>query len=303
MVTLALIGVGRWGQNYLKTVPQLTNIQIKYVCTRHLASLVNLPNIYQKLTHFRDIFRFTDIDGVIIATPAATHFQISRVLLKQGYNLLIEKPLALNPVQAHQLLRIWQKRPSVVMVGHTQLYNPAYLKCKKLLPVIGVVKKISFSGLSSHPRTDTSVLWDWGPHPASIFLDLNDFPVKKITSSASKSSSQGNLIDTITSKIRFNNQVQAEMNIGWYNPEKVRKLIIRGLLGTIVLDDTKSENKISLKMTNLNIEYPAYEPQLPLEIELKEFVKAIKLNTKTASGLVFGAKVVELLSNIESTLD
>src|SRR3989344_6498148 len=123
MITLSLIGAGKWGKNYINTI--------------HSLSFCELPDSYIKTKNYKELLNFNNIDGVIIATPASTHFQIAKAFLEKGFNVLIEKPLTTSYKAALKLYRIAEKTKSTVMVGHIFLYNPAFLKVKELIKSIG----------------------------------------------------------------------------------------------------------------------------------------------------------------------
>ena len=57
MVTLALVGAGSWGKNYLRAAKEIDGVEIKYIATSR--------------TDMRDVP--PGLDGVIIASPATTH--------------------------------------------------------------------------------------------------------------------------------------------------------------------------------------------------------------------------------------
>ncbi len=260
MINLALIGVGKWGKNYLSTVENIPDCQIKYTRTRD----------------YQDLLYKDDIDGVIIATPGSTHFAIASEFLKKGFNLLIEKPLTTNFEEAEKLLDLWTDKKPKVLVGITYLYHPLYQELKNKISEIGEIKSLSFEGLSSPIRDDISILWDWGPHAVSLFLDLVKSPV-------SKASGEGQR-DKASLSIEFENGVKAVVQMKWIHPEKVRKLIVAGDKKTIEVDFSQ----------------PALVP--PLTVEVKEFISAIKNNTPITSDLEFGVKVTKILFSIDSKI-
>src|SRR5258708_8764255 len=104
MTTLALIGKGRWGTNYLNEVKKIPNSKIKYV----------------KTYNYKDILKYDDIDGIIIATPAETHVEIINAFPNKF--LLVEKPLTTSLSSA---LAIINKN---IMVGHTYLFNSSIME-------------------------------------------------------------------------------------------------------------------------------------------------------------------------------
>lgn len=261
MINLALIGVGKWGKNYISTVSSIPDCQIKYQRTRDFADLLDKD----------------DIDGVIIATPGATHFEISSQFLEKGFNLLIEKPLTTSLQEAEALLNIWTDQKPKVLVGITYLYHSAYQQLKSRLVEIGQIKSLEFQGLSSPIRDDIPALWDWGPHAVSLFLDLVKSPISKVSGQGQRG--QANL------EIEFENGVKATAQMKWVHPEKVRKLKIVGSQKTLEIDFSQ----------------PVDEP--PLTVELKEFISAIKKNTPISSTLEFGVEVTKVLSQAEQSVE
>lgn len=302
MVTLALIGAGKWGQNYLRTVSQLNNCIIKYVCAKKQKTLDILPNRYIKTLSIDDLVKKKDIDGFIIATPGSTHFEIAKRLLSLGQNLLIEKPLTTNYNQALILQKIWQIKKTKVLVGYTYLYNPAYKTFKKLYKDIENIRSINFEGLNSSERKDVSVIWDWGPHPISMLIDLIKLPIKKVRAWGSIKSSNTKLYDTVYASLQFINGIKASIHISWQGSAKVRRLTVKGDNKKIEFDDTNtSKRKILIQIPNNLPEYPKYSPTPTLNYELLEFTAAIQSSKKITSDINLGAEVTRVLSVIEQS--
>lgn len=279
MVNLALIGTGRWGQNYIKTIGLLKNCQ--------------LPRKYQKNESYKELFQYKDIDGIIIATPALTHFKIARDCLQKGYNLLIEKPLTTSYKEAQKLWKIYKRQRVTVLVGHLQLYDPAYLEMKQILKKVGKIRHLTYQGLQSPVRTDTTVLWDWGPHPISLFLDL----IGKEPLSVSAKKGPG---DTAHIDLKFPNRISAEIDIGWTAPERKRYLSIEGTSGLLVLDNSSETKRLYFVDTKTSrkqlLDFPTRH--LPLELEISEFVRCIKSGKEPKTSLRQGVQVVKIIDSI-----
>lgn len=296
MITLALIGVGKWGKNYLNTANTIKGCLIKYVCSQTLQTLDSLPDSYTKVSSPNDLLKYSDIDGIIIATPAVTHFSIAKQFLSYGFNLLIEKPLTVNYKEALQLYKIWQTKKPKILVAHTFLYNPAFHKFKEIFENINNIKYISFEGFKSPIRKDIPVIWDWGPHPISILLSLIKHPLSQLKA-------YGNY-DTVSAHLTFTNGIEAKINISWFGAEKIRKLVAEGKKGKIELDDTNTNNqKVTLYSDNQKIEHPHYNLGLPLKIEFNEFVQALQNKKKITSDINLGINVVKILSAIEKSVN
>ena len=171
MITLALVGMGKWGINFLGAAEKVNDCRLKYICVHKSADLV--PSGYVKVVGHKNLNKYSDIQGVIIATPAKTHYQIAKDLLMQNYHLLIEKPLTTDYQQAAKLAQLQQKKKVQVLMGHTYLYHPTYKRARTQIERIGVIKQIEFVGYNARKlKKGLSCLWEWGPHGVILVRDL-----------------------------------------------------------------------------------------------------------------------------------
>ncbi len=280
MMTLALIGVGWWGKHYLETVKRIPNCQIKYVCARTSKSLVAFKKEYVTITGFRKLFAYSDIAGVIIATPPGTHASIAVEFLKRNYNVLVEKPVATEYKQALTLQKLANKSKGIFMPAYVFLYHPAFKKMLEYLSEIGKILYVMSEGADYGPiRSDVTPLWDWGSHDLSMCLAI--FRVKPVSVAAWNSGRQQmNFL-----RLLFPNGVAAFITVGSLAPIKSRRLTVLGAHGALIFDDTVTQKllliknltaKPSLPRSLKTIIYPEYERALPLDQEFKEFIAAIK---------------------------
>jgi len=317
MINLALIGLGDWGKNYLSTIKAFPNCRIKYLCSTSSTNLQIFKKDYIVTTNFKELLKFQDIDGVIIATPGSTHYQIAEEFLKKGFNLLIEKPLVTKYNDSLRLKELKNKTTSKILVGHVYLFDPAYIKTKKLLKDIGSIKSISYEAENNGPfRTDMSILWDLGPHAISLIMDIYDkAPYQIMAWGLENLRPKTGLFDLVTLRLKFSDQNEAFIKLSWLYPIKRRELIIVGSKSTLVYNDLLTNRVIlfenmgpDIKGDNLikklpNIKYPSYERRLPLEVELGEFIEAIEKNQDiNRSNLDFGIKVTKILHLTEQSI-
>lgn len=275
MTTLALIGIGRWGANYIKTIDNLKNIRLKYICGATSKNLSKFSNKYIKLLDYRKLADNFDVDGVIIATPASTHFEISKYFLTKKIPILVEKPMVANYQEALKLKKIYEQSNSIFMVGHTYLYNPAFLKAVELVDDVTPVKYIEIVDYNFGPfREDISPLWDWAPHAVSMMLELMD-------SNPIKVSAWGVGFDLVYARFEFPKKKHVFLKIGSLSPIKQRQVSVVGEKSSIVFDDTVGRKVKAVQ--NEKVSYPSYLRKTPLESQVAEFVKSIvtKKNPKT----------------------
>jgi UDP-2-acetamido-3-amino-2,3-dideoxy-glucuronate N-acetyltransferase len=75
-----------------------------------------------------DVLSRDDISGVVIATPAETHFMLARKVLQSSKHVFVEKPLTLSGKDAEELIALAQKKNLVLMVGHLLPVSPCFYK-------------------------------------------------------------------------------------------------------------------------------------------------------------------------------
>ena len=133
---LAQLGCGYWGPNLLRNFSALANSRVKYVvdasAERRLFVEKNFPQTKALETH-QPVLDDPEIDAVVIATPAATHFELARAALQAGKHVFVEKPMATKAAEVDELSRVAQEKKLVAMVGHTFIYNSAVRYVKKLI--------------------------------------------------------------------------------------------------------------------------------------------------------------------------
>lgn len=146
---LLVVGRGPWGNAYARAFERL-----------------NIP--YWQATH--DWHCYVP-DGVIVATPAETHYAIARCCLGRKIPVLVEKPVALSGAEAHALAGMG----GIGFAGHTRLHSPAWRAFKASLPKVESVE--AWAG-----GTDRDPWWDWGPHLVAMSLDIGcEKPVIHVT--------------------------------------------------------------------------------------------------------------------------
>src|SRR5437867_12772736 len=104
-VRLGLAGAGTWGRNYVSTIAALPNVERAGVAGRNWRDLID-----------------AELDGLIIATPTATHAEIALAAMERGLHVLIEKPLTMDVAQARAVRTKAAQKRLTAMVDHTQVF-------------------------------------------------------------------------------------------------------------------------------------------------------------------------------------
>ena len=96
-LVLAQFGCGYWGPNLLRNFSSLPNCFVKYLVDsspeRRAFVETNFPRT-SAIDSATIAFSDPDVAGIVIATPAGTHFRLAKEALLAGKSVFVEKPLA-----------------------------------------------------------------------------------------------------------------------------------------------------------------------------------------------------------------
>ena len=141
---VAVVGGGYWGKNLIRNFFELGCLSV--ICDSNDL----LRDTYEKnypgvefTSDFGHVLGNEEIQGIVLATPAATHYKMAKEALHAGKNVFVEKPLALGVNEGEELVSLAEKAPLVLMVGHILQYHNAVLKLKELINA-GELGKIDY---------------------------------------------------------------------------------------------------------------------------------------------------------------
>lgn len=299
MVYLALIGSGKWGKQYIKSIASIKDCALRYICSPKITSDASIPDRYVKVADYRKLLSNKEIDGVIIATPPGTHFTIASHFLKNRYSVLIEKPLTTSYKDALKLKTIADATKSVCMVGHLYHYNPAFQELLKLRNKIGSLRFIQANaGKPECFFVHDSALWDWGPHDIAMCLEA--LGVMPTAVSAQGVYIRKNIDSQVRMTLFFQDEIRAFLHLGWCFPRKERLFTMTGLLGHLSYNDL--EKKIIVSDTKGNTVTTTHNDGQPLQEQLKQFVQCIKNKKMPETGIDEGLNVVKVLHFAEKSM-
>jgi predicted dehydrogenase len=314
---IVLVGVGRFGKNHLRVLKELEN---EGLCEFY--GIVELEQsaakiLAKKPTRFSSDFRdfLTDeVDAIDVATPANTHFCISRECLAAGKHVFVEKPLATSKAEAMELVHLARENGRTIMVGHIFRYNPAVWKIKKLLDAheVGQVFYMfgHFTGLKD-PRTDAGVLFNYGVHHIDIFDYLLEDTPREVTCCTDYFLGRREFEDVALLILKYESDILGIVECSWLPPKKQRDLTIVGskksltsdlLKQTLELHRTSMQrhNNKHFKATDLGTTRVDLEFREPLRLELGDFLESIKTGKKP---LADGQAALNVITVIEKALE
>ncbi|MGB9629361.1 MAG: Gfo/Idh/MocA family protein, partial [Thermodesulfobacteriota bacterium] len=136
MINVAVVGAGAWGKNHIRVFSEIPNVKLKYICDSDPSKLSILQKLYPQVNLVEDmtpILRDPEVQGVVIASSASSHYALTKEVLLADKDVLVEKPMALNKRDAEELVNLSEKRNRVLMVGHLLIYHPAVERLKEMV--------------------------------------------------------------------------------------------------------------------------------------------------------------------------
>ncbi len=259
---IALIGYGYWGPNLLRNVFAHPEVIVAGVVEANEASRKKCESAYPHIPVFSTVEELLSkgtLNGVIIATPPATHCEISIKCLEAGAHVLVEKPLALSTEECDKILSAAKKNNLQVMVDHTFVFHPSveYLSNAIQHGDLGDLLyydsvRVNLGGFQ--PRTN--VLWDLAPHDLSI-LDL--FLNGKVPTHISCTGVRhfGTNIENLCHlSLKYDNDFIAHLNLNWVAPVKIRTITVGGTKKMAIYDDNLSTEKVKVYDKSVTLTSP-----------------------------------------------
>ena len=323
----AIIGLGYWGKNYYRILNSNDKIKLSAV----VDSNQNI-NLDEGIQHFPDLEHLLNseinIEAAIVATPTNTHYEITKKLLNNGINVLVEKPLSTKSNEASELINLADEKNLVLLVDHTFLYNEAINFAIKSIQdgEIGSLLHINFERTNLGPiRSDVSCLWDLTTHDVSILNAITPNEPTQIRAS-SFNTSQTEAFDMVNVSLNYESNLFVTMFSSWLHPEKTRKIKIVGDKKMIVFDDlnfnepikiydkkfdqiydkeiSQNSNNSFFSFSIGDVVSPFIQNSEPLQQVVKHFMSLIE-NDKTFisnNNNEIALRTVSLLENIEKEI-
>lgn len=313
-VNVAVVGCGYWGKNLVRNFSRLGALAA--VCDATPGGRKTATEIAPQVpveANLEDVLR-SGVSGIVIATPAETHFELARQALQAGKDVFVEKPLALTYEQGASLLRLAEDAKAILMVGHVLEYHPAIVKLLELVRTgeLGKVHYISSNRLNlGKVRREENILWSFAPHDIAVILRLmGSMPFE--VAAYGGSYVQPNIADVTVTHLLFDNGVRAHIYVSWLHPFKEQRLVIVGSKKMASFDDVTKQ----LVLYDQRVEVQEGQPvpikgkgdlvdfgsDEPLQLECSAFIDSIRTRTPPVTDGYSGLRVLQVLNASQRSL-
>lgn len=223
--SVIIVGTGGMARHHMSVMVTMGNTRI--------CGLVEVSEAQRKMT--RDLFEsrgkkcpaFYDTiselikaqgapDAAFINTPHKFHLENARDCLKAGVDVLLEKPMVINAVEAQRLIKIRDQSKKLLVVAFPGSLSPAVKKAKQMISSgkLGRVTSVSAyvhqhwkAGTSGQWRQDPEIsgggfLFDTGSHMVNTVVDLIDQDVVRVCALMDNCGTPVDINSTVSGRFR-----------------------------------------------------------------------------------------------------
>lgn len=325
-VGIGVIGLGHWGPNHVRVFSQCSGARMVAAADPSADRRRYVSQLYRDVSlaaDASDVFGRADVDAVVIATPARTHFAVTKAALEAGKHVLLEKPMCTSLSEAHQLVSLAQKTGRVLMHGHVFLYNGGirYLHDGIAKGTFGSIQYAHATRTNLGPiRRDANVVEDLATHEITIFDYLFGGAPNWVSAVGSRLLGTDRE-DVAFVTLQYGESALAHAHVSWLNPQKVRMLTIVGSQRMVVWNDMEpleqvrvfdkglmeepyydSFGEFQMRVRDGDIVIPKLNLQEPLKVQADAFIRRLTTGEPTVSEGDAGLRLVACLEAIEQSL-
>jgi predicted dehydrogenase len=275
-IGIGILGAGRWGAHLIRKFLAEPRVRVVAIADPYAPSLDRVREQHglgaetTLTTDWRSLLGLPGLDAIVVATPAASHYEMIEASLQQGYHVMAEKPLTLTTSDSEALCRLAQTQGRLMVVDHTYLFNPA-VEAAKAAIAAGQLGQIRY-GYASRThlcpvRQDVDALWDLAIHDIAIFnYWLGESPVSAqaqghvwLQPQHETALSPQGLADTVWAGLHYGSGIPVQLHLSWLNPDKQRRLVLVGDRAALIFDELAPEPLV-LMTGSLEMQPQGYVP-------------------------------------------
>jgi predicted dehydrogenase len=325
MIDVAVVGAGAWGKNHIRVFSEIPNVRLKYICDQDSSKLLSMQKAFPQskgVDCVESVLEDSEVKGIVIASSALSHAPLAKKALRADKDVLVEKPMALNPRDAEEMLELAEKRKRILMMGHLLIYHSVVDRLKEMV-VSGELGKIHYIYTQRVNlgiiRQDENALWSFAPHDLSVILHLLE-EEPTLVAAHGESYIQKGIEDVVFLSLWFSDGKMANIHLSWLDPHKLRKVTIVGSKKMVVFDDMEASEKLKIYDKGVgrptyatygeyltlrfgDITIPSIRMKEPLRAEAEHFIQCIESRKEPKTGGQDGLRVVNILVAAQKSLE
>jgi len=319
---VAVIGFGYWGVNYVRVFSEMPDAHLAAVCDERPDRIAEakrrFPDVGMNLD-VEGVLNNPEIDAVVVATPATTHYELTRRALLAGKHVLVEKPLTTDSSHAAELVDISRSTERLLLVGHTFLYNEGVRVAKRFIKEGEVYYLYARRTCLGPIRQDVNAAWDLATHDVSIFNHLLDAEPLWVAAVGAEVLHNGQE-DVSFITLGYPGNVLGHIHVSWADPNKVREVVAVCKERRVVFNDMDPLERVrvfekGIERDNEGLTYgeqmllrdgdilsPAVDAREPLKSQCGHFLHCIRRGQVLLTDATQGLAVVRVIEAVNRSM-
>ncbi|HOV22155.1 MAG TPA: Gfo/Idh/MocA family oxidoreductase [bacterium] len=277
-------------------------------------------NIKIAVNDYKELINIPEISIISIASPDFFHCQQAIYALKNGKNVLCEKPMTPTIEEAKEIVKVVKETGKKFMVGQVCRYAPGFVLAKKMVENGDIGELFFVESEYAHDYSKTTGIGNWrkdkrrepflggGCHAVDLLRWIAGDPIEVSAYSNHKCLVDWPVDDCTIAIYKFPDGVIGKVfvSIGCIRPYTMRS-VFYGKEGTIICDNTSPQiylcsKKYYREKSNFNFaSFPVNLASHNVSAEIDEFVDCIINNKEVPTNEIEGAKtVISCLKAVES---
>ncbi len=307
-VRVAVVGAGYLGRFHAEKYADLDGVELVGVADVETAAAAEVASQCRSRAFSRHLDLVGQVDAVSIVVPTPLHFAIAGDFLKNGVDVLIEKPMTTTLAEARELIDIAESEGLILQVGHLERFNPAVMAVRERIHKPMFIESHRLS-LYQGRSTDVSVVLDLMIHDIDIITNFVGAPVKAIHASGAAVVSAH--CDIANARIEFATGCVANITASRISTKNQRKVRLFQKNAYIAVDFAQREithiqqsgEAGSTPIPGMTFDQVCFPKGDALEAELRAFVDAVATRREPEVTGEMGYQALEIALNVMEQID
>lgn len=214
----AIAGCGRVATTHIEAILKQDEAEIYALCDVDAVCVENLQkkyNISKKYSDYQKLLEDDNVDVVVICTPSGMHADMAIEAAKRDKAVILEKPMAMNVVDAKRIIVEFERRNLALSVSLQNRFNKPIQFLKKMQSRLGRLNYINANifwyreqsyydnSWRGTQKMDGGVLMNQASHYVDIMTYFADKEVEEVSAFGATLAHKIETADTVTANIKF----------------------------------------------------------------------------------------------------
>lgn len=313
-IPVAVVGAGNMGSNHARVYDELPGAALTEVVEPdpERAALIREQYDADILDCPDDITR---AEAVTVSVPNEQHRDVAEQALRDGRDVLVEKPLATTIEDARDIVRIANEEDAVLQVGHIERFNPAVTTLRELLEQQSLISiQAQRLGPFNEHLSNENVIFDLMIHDLDVLDSLvcADINILNALGATPRSAE----VDHAVAQFKFDNGVVGTTTASHVTNGKIRTLEVTTAEAYITLDYQEQQIVVQRRGTEQTTtlidksgyrtetitESPYIRNREPLKIELEHFLNRVRDRAEPMVSGTDGIRAIELATEVSDQI-